>query len=283
MPRRENKLVRPVVPTTGLTSLLILRKLRRALLLLLVLAALAPLLAVCLVLLRPAPRVLRGIRNGLFHLWSRLSLRILGARVEVEGRPPRAPFFLVSNHLSYIDILALATVVDGYFISKVELRSWPMLGLLSRMVGTIFVNRELRRDVQRVNRVVEETLARGYGIILFPEGTSSQGYEILPFRSSLLAYPAEHGIPVYSASLSYATPPSEPPANLSVCWWGDAPFFAHFLNLLGLSRWEIKMRFLEEVETANDRKELARALQAVAVEELDPVVAPADRALETGY
>ena len=207
----------------------------------------------------------------------------MGCRLEVEGEAPRAPFFLVSNHLSYIDILVLAAVVDVFFIAKSEISAWPGLGLLSRTVGTIFVDRELRRDVRRVNRLVEKTLDEGYGVVLFPEGTSSQGCEVMSFKSSLLAYPAQESLPVHAATLSYRVRRGDLPANLSVCWWGDAPFLPHFLQFLGLSGFEASVRFVSETVVASDRKALAVSLQRVVAGSFDPVVSFEESATDHGF
>ena len=189
---------------------------------------------------------------------------------------------MVANHLSYIDILVLAAVADVFFIAKAEISAWPGLGLLSRTVGTIFIDRELRRDVKRVNRLVERTLEEGYGVVLFPEGTSTQGYEVIPFKSSLLAFPAQERLPVHAATLSYRTTSGDLPANLSVCWWGDARFFAHFWQLLGVPGFVASVRFLSETVVDSDRKKLAASLQRVVADSFVQVVSFEERAADTG-
>ncbi len=262
---------------------MIFRKIARASALLLVTATLYPLLVLSLLLLLPLPGIRLRVRNGLFRLWSRLCLRIFGCRLRIEGEVPRAPFFLVCNHLSYVDIPVLSAIVGAYFIAKLEIRGWPALGVLSRTVGTIFVDRELRRDDQRVNEIVGKTLDRGYGIVLFPEGTSSQGYEIMPFKSALLAYPTGQGMPIHSASLSYAVPEAEIPAHLSIAWWGDAPFVGHFVQLLGIRSFEVTVRFSDQVEVGRDRKEVSRRLHERVSEGFVPVVSVEDRAFDPGF
>lgn len=254
---------------------------RGALLLLFTLVGYPPLFVVMVV---PGPwrRARQRTRNWLFRTWSRCCLRVMGCRLSVEGEVPRAPFFLVANHLSYIDILVLAAVVDVFFIAKSEISGWPGLGLLSRTVGTIFINRELRRDVKRVNRLVERTLDEGYGVVLFPEGTSTQGYEVIPFKSSLLHYPAQERLPVLAASLSYRATGGHLPANLSVCWWGDASFSAHFWQFLGIPGFEATVRFVSEPVVDPDRKALAASLRRLVADAFDPVVSFEERATETG-
>ena len=260
-----------------------LRKIVRVVLLLAVTAACYASLLASLLVLLPVSALRRRARNALYHLWSRGCVRILGGRLTIEGEPPRAPFFLVSNHLSYLDVVVLAACLDAFFIAKLEIRSWPLFGLLARTVGTIFVDRELRRDVVRVNRLIAQVLAQGYGVILFPEGTSTQGYEVAEFRSSLLDYPARAGMPVHAAALSYRTPPDEVPAHLAMAWWGDAPFAPHARQLLGVRSFEAVLRFSPRTVASADRKELADVARAAVIEVFRPVVAPEDRATDTGF
>ena len=235
------------------------------------------------VLLLPAPRLRRPARNTVFRVWARICLRVIGGRLRVEGHPPKAPFLLVCNHLGYVDIPVLAACTDAWFVAKMEMRSWPLVGVLCRSVGTIFIDRQVSRDVLRVNRLIENVLADGYGVVLFPEGTSTQGFEVRRFRTSLLDFPARTGMPVHAAALTYGTEPGEPPAHLSVCWWGDAPLFAHAQRLFELRRFDIVVRFSAETVTGGDRKELAAVLHREVDQLFEPVVAPEERAFETGF
>lgn len=240
------------------------------------------LLLLDLVLLLPLPALRRRGRNALYRTWSRVCLRILGGRLRVEGTVPAAPFFLVSNHVSYLDILVLAACLEGFFIAKLEIRSWPLFGLLARTVGTIFVDRELRRDVVRVNRLIAQVLGQGYGVILFPEGTSTQGHEVAVFRSALLDYPARHGMPVHLAALRYRTPPGALPAHLTLCWWGDAAFLPHAMRLIGVESFEAVLRFSPRTVSDPDRKALAEAAREGVIDVFEPVVDPSLRASDPG-
>lgn len=234
-------------------------------------------------LLLPAPRLRRPARNAIFRVWARICLRVIGARVRVEGPAPRAPFLLVCNHLGYVDIPVLASCADAWFVAKMEMRSWPIVGILCRSVGTIFIDRKTGRDVLRVNRLIEDVLRRGYGVVVFPEGTSTQGFEVRRFRTSLLDHAARTGLPVHAAALTYRTTPEEPPAHLSVCWWGDAPLFAHAQRLVELPRFDIVLRFSPVAVSAGDRKELAERLHREVERIFEPVVPPDQRAFETGF
>ncbi len=234
-------------------------------------------------LLVPAPRLRRPARNAIFRLWARTCLRVIGGRLRVEGPAPRAPFLLVCNHLSYVDVPALAACADAWFVAKLEIRTWPLVGMLCRSVGTVFIDRAVGRDVLRVNRLIEHVLRRGFGVVLFPEGTSTQGFEVRRFRTSLLDHPAQTGMPVRAAAVRYRTPPDEPPAHLSVCRWGDAPLFPHVQRMLELRRFDVVVRFSPEAIRGGDRKALAARLHQEVERIFEPVVAPAERASETGF
>lgn len=261
----------------------LLRRYLRIALLLLVTGVFLAILWTAFALLLPTPRLRRPARNTIFRVWARICLRVIGGRLRVEGLPPRTPFLLVCNHLGYVDIPVLAACTDAWFVAKMEMRSWLLVGMLCRSVGTIFIDRKLSRDVLRVNRLIEDVLADGYGVVLFPEGTSTQGFEVRRFRTSLLDHAARTGMPVHAAALTYRTPPGEPPANLSVCWWGDAPLFAHAQRLFELRRFDAIVRFSPAAVSGSDRKELAASLHEEVQRIFEPAVAPADRAFDTGF
>lgn len=204
-------------------------------------------------LLAFAPRARGRFRARLFRAVSGRVLALLRAEVRVSGPVPEPPFLLVTNHLSYVDILVLASRLPARFVAKAEVRRWPLLGPICRGFGTIFIDRSDRRDIPRVLAEIEQALDRGEGVILFPEGTSSSGESILPFRSPLLALPARLGLPVHAAALRY-----DPPA---VAWWGETSLAPHLLGLFRLERIEASLDFAPEPVTEGDRKKLAERLR----------------------
>ncbi|MEP7013143.1 MAG: lysophospholipid acyltransferase family protein [Acidobacteriota bacterium] len=220
--------------------------------------------------------IARGRWRGRFlRTWSRAFLRVLGVRVAWRGPEPAPPFLLAANHLSYLDVLVLASHLPTTFVAKAEVAGWPVLGPLCASFGTLFVDRSRKSDLPRLLGRLEAALAAGSGVVFFPEGTSSPGLGLLPFRSPLLALPAASGHPVYAAALAYRTPPSEPPPHLAVCWWGDMPFSTHLLALLGLSRIQATVSVAPEPLVDADRKALALALREAVLGEFSPS-APAD-------
>ena len=214
----------------------------------------------------------RAWSSYFLSLWGKLICLIIRLKITTEGTPPEPPFFIVSNHLSYVDIMMLISKIRCLFVAKSEVMSWPIFGFMTKTVGMLFVDRSKRSDVTRVNKLISKNITKHNGILLFPESTTSAGYEVMPFKASLLAYPAEQKMPVFYATIGYSTPPSEQPAYMSVSWWGEVPFFSHFLNLLKLKKISGHVTFGEAPVIHSDRKELARLLQEKVSSNFDPVI-----------
>ena len=211
-------------------------------------------------------------RNQMVKRWGKVMCRIAKCNVTLEGVPPEAPFVLVCNHLSYVDIPILLAYVDAVPIAKKEIRSWPIIGFICAGVDVIFVDRTRRRDVVRVNDAIAEQVNDRQGLLFFPEGRISDGTGVLPFKPSLLAFPASQKMPVYYASLTYSTPPGEPLARDVVCWWhSDQPLMRHILQLLHLPGFQARLSFGPCAIVNEDRKELASVLWQKVTEQYVPV------------
>ncbi|HSB53448.1 MAG TPA: lysophospholipid acyltransferase family protein [Gemmatimonadales bacterium] len=207
-------------------------------------------------------RIVRG--------WARGLLRLLRIEVLAEGAPPTPPFLLVSNHLSYLDIIVLASQTDAVFVAKREVRSWPVFGLGASAIGCIFVDRESRSDTVRVGDAMRDRHRAQEGVVLFAEGTSSEGSTVLPLRSSLLEWPAAEQLPVHTATLSYHTAPSDPPASESLCWWGDMTFLPHLIGVCRLGPSQARVAFGRATISASDRKALATLLHSALLADFRP-------------
>jgi 1-acyl-sn-glycerol-3-phosphate acyltransferase len=238
------------------------------------------LITTCLYLLRLlggtvvflSPAASRRWRSLIFRAWARAVARVAGMRISARGVPPRGDFFLVSNHLGYMDVVALASRLDCVFVAKSEVAGWPAVGRLCRSVNTIFVNRRSRRSLPAVLGAVGRALGAGSGVVLFAEGTSTSGANVAPFRSPLLELAARRRIPVHFVSLSYRTPEGEAPAREAVCWWGDMTFLRHLYTLFMLPRFDASLAFGEQPIHEDDRKALARRLWSAVSEQFIPVV-----------
>lgn len=200
-----------------------------------------------------------NMRAEWLQFWVGRLLRKMRVDVEWEGKPP-SHGLMASNHLSYVDIFVYASICPLVFVSKSEVRSWPVAGTLTRCAGTLYLVRQSKTDLMRLRKEMEPIVSAGMPVTLFLEGTSSDGSEVLPFRSSLLAPAEEHGWPVMPAWISYSMP--EGVVEQDVCYWGDMTFFPHFWKLLGQKEIQAHVRFGEPVTKKMTRKELAHELHA---------------------
>lgn len=211
-------------------------------------------------------------RQIIFRSWAQMFVKIAGMKVEIIGTPPRPPFFLVSNHLSYMDIPALRVVAEGVFVAKGEIESWILAGKIVGDMGVIFINRNNRRDIPRAGVEIINKLDDGEGVIVFPEGTSTKGETVLPFNSSFLEFAAKTDLPVSYASITYKTPNDKPKASEVICWWEDISFPAHLFRLFKVSEFTAVINFGEEPIQSAKRKELAQNLWEKVSEKFIPVV-----------
>jgi 1-acyl-sn-glycerol-3-phosphate acyltransferase len=193
---------------------------------------------------------------------SRRVLRIFNTRLELRGPIP-SQGLLVCNHLSYLDILVLAASTPAVFVSKREVRSWPVFGWFARMAGTVFVHRERRSHVAHVTDQIDAALRSGALVVLFPEGTSSNGQTILPFKSALLEPAMRTAHPLWAGLIQYELDDGD--VGEEVCYWKDMTLAPHLLNLLGKEMVRASVQFARFSGHPANRKDLARQLHATAL------------------
>ena len=206
----------------------------------------------------------RAARAAWLQRATRRHLKIFHLQPAVSGPVP-VNGLIVSNHLSYLDILVLCSIAPTVFVSKADVRNWPVFGWLASLAGTVFIERERRTHVGAVNREIESALADGVPVVVFPEGTSSDGQTILPFRSSLLEPVASDPHAITTCWIHYTLGDGD--VGQEVCYWGDHSFFPHLLNLLNKQKISARVTFGKFDRSTDDRKELAKQLHA-AVSEL---------------
>jgi 1-acyl-sn-glycerol-3-phosphate acyltransferase len=220
---------------------------------------------------RRRPWVLR-LGAGACRAWGRLLCATLAIERDVSGPVPTDGVFLVAaNHLSYIDILVLASLYPSTFVAKREIASWPVFGLIARGAGTLFVDRNTPKDVMRAGREMSERLGSGIALTIFPEGRSSPGELVHPFQPALLEPAAKAGIPCIAVSITYETPGSPEPPSRTVCWYDSESFVRHFRRLAGLKRVVARVRFTGPPLVSDDRKTLARELWERTVATFVPI------------
>lgn len=208
-------------------------------------------------------RIDRTLRRVLLRVWVRFFAWVAGIRIEVQGTPPKPPFFLVANHLSYLDMLVLNLLTGCLFVSRGDVKDWPVIGPIARSLHIVFVDRLKIRDTRRANQEIADTLRKGDGIVVFPEGRISVGMTVAPFKSSLIEPAVELGVPVHCAALTYATRPGMPPAGELISWWRPEPFFYHLFRLLGHPGVYVTVWFADEPIFGGNRKDLAFRLHAL--------------------
>ena len=211
-------------------------------------------------------------RQYIFGAWARSFVRVSKMKIEVIGAPPSPPFFLVSNHLSYTDVAALRAVVNGVFVAKSEVGEWFLAGRICRDMGTIFVNRNNRRDIPRAGAEIIKRLEQGEGVIVFPEGTSTKGETVLPFNSSFLEFAAQKNLPVFHASITYTTPSNKPTPSQAITWWDEKTFAQHLWYLFQVREYTAIINFGDEPTHNVNRKALARTLWEEVSERFTPVL-----------
>ena len=197
-------------------------------------------------------------RECWLHRSTRRTLRYFKFQIRAEGPIP-SHGLLVSNHLSYLDVLVLSSLTPAVFVSKHDVRYWPVFGQFAVLAGTVFVDRRRRFQVGQINDEVTTALKQGALVVLFPEGTSTDGQTVLPFKSPLLQPATDPAWPVAVACIHYQLDDGD--AGTEVCYWGDHTFFPHMLNLLSKRSIQATVRFGQFSGPDTGRKELARQLR----------------------
>ncbi|MEM6275687.1 MAG: lysophospholipid acyltransferase family protein [Pseudomonadota bacterium] len=215
---------------------------------------------------RPLCGARRPITPWITQYVCRSAFFIMGMGYSVEGRPMAGPGALVSNHASWLDIFALNAPQRIYFVSKSEVAGWPGIGWLARATGTLFIRRERAQAAAQRAQFVER-LDAGHRLLFFPEGTSTDGRRVLPFRSTLFAAFFEDGLPEMSlqaVTLVYEAPEGRDARFYG--WWGGMTFEGHLLKVLAVQRpGRVRVVFHEPVPLSefDGRKDAAARLEVL--------------------
>ncbi len=208
----------------------------------------------------------RPLTSAMTQAVCRVALLILRLSRQVEGTPARTAAAVVANHSSWLDILVLNSTMRVAFVSKADVASWPGIGFLSRITGTVFIRRD-RREAAQHARVLQARLLDGDRLLFFPEGTSSDGLRVLPFKTTLFAAlvapDLRATLSVQPVSVTYTPPEGFDPRALG--WWGDMDFGGHFLAVLAMPRaGKVRLVFHPAIPVVElpDRKALAMACES---------------------
>ena len=196
------------------------------------------------------------------HRHAKRLCRILRCTVETVGNPAQAALY-GSNHLGYLDIVTLGAATPVIFVSKAEVRRWPILGTLASCGGTLFLKRERKEDLKQVTQQFDPVVSTGIPLAIFLEGTSSGGDGVLPFRPSLLAPAVDAGWSVAPVSVDYEV--SSGRVADDIAYWRDDTFLPHFWKLLSQDWIRARIAFGPSQPAGTDRKALAKDLQEKVV------------------
>ena len=167
------------------------------------------------------PRLTQTQRDDHVQAWARRMLEVLNIGLELRGQPPEhGPLLLVANHISWLDILVMHAARHCRFVSKSELKHWPLIGTLATGAGTLYIERESRRDAMRVVHHMAESLRAGDVLAVFPEGTTSDGRALLPFHANLIQPAVSTDAPVQPVALQFLDAQSGQP-SYAPCYIGD--------------------------------------------------------------
>ena len=188
--------------------------------------------------------------------------RLMGAKLQVHGMPPTSgPLLIAANHVSWIDIIAIGATVPCFFIAKRDVRSWPVFGPLARLLRTCFVDRERRSAVGPVRQEMAERFAQGHILVLFPEGTSSDGRQVLEFKSAL--FPGS-GPEVHPLTIRYSDRHGRDGGHYG--WYADMELLPHMWAVFRGGPLQVDLTFhapLEGSSGESRKNQAARAEQIV--------------------
>ncbi len=194
--------------------------------------------------------------------WMQQACRIIGLQIQITGNLPEQNGQLyIANHVSWLDIIAIASVTDCKFLAKASIRHWPVIGWFTASMGSLFIRRHNRRAFHKSLQRVQERLQQGASICIFPEGTTSDGRHVLPFHSGLLQSAIDAEVAVQPLVLKYENADGEYEEHAP--YYGNHVFVLHMLKLLCRPQTQLKLTVLPAMpqQTGADRQMLARVLE----------------------
>lgn len=221
------------------------------------------LLAGALTILLLFPHLNSEERSRRVIRWADQLIKLVGVQVIVKGRPPSVRgegALIVANHVSWLDIHVLHSLLFTRFISKAEIKNWPLIGWLADMTGTLFLERTKKSDAARINQVMANHLRGGECLALFPEGTTTDGSEVKPFYASLFKPAVDAGAQVWPVLIRYLDRDGEP--TLAAAYHDDTTLAQSMLRVLKSGGIQAEVNFLPPIPAnGQHRRELALAAE----------------------
>ena len=199
--------------------------------------------------------------------WMRMLADNLGLSISHEGMPSKSPCLLVANHISWLDIIAIANLVPANFVAKADVRQWPFIGSLASVSGTLFMQRKsvaaLRNSIEDISRV----LSNGKHVVIFPEGTTTDGKNVLPFHSGLFKSAITAQIPIQAIAIRYSRCAK---LDRIAPFINDDNFFSHLMLLLWVHNTQVQLSFCDPIKPSLSGRSLAhtsryQVLQALSI------------------
>lgn len=186
--------------------------------------------------------------------WMRQLCGILGLRVQVDGRLSATPALLVANHISWLDIPALASITTGAFVAKSDVRGWPLLGALAGQSGTLFLARNSLAGMRQLMQGLTEVLQQGVTGVVFPEGTSTDGSEVQAFFPALFQAAIDAEVPIQAVAIRYYRAGQR---DVIAPFIGDDSFFPHLLQILAQQETQVFVEFAQPLSANGCSRQLA--------------------------
>ena len=211
------------------------------------------------------PSLAQTQRSWIVRHWTRAMLSILGIRLSIIGVPPVGMALIVANHVSWIDPFLLLACFPVHFVAKAEIQHWPLLGWLVAKAGTVFIQRHRQRDLSRVAQIFVTHLHQGTAVGLFPESTTSDGTQLLPFKSALFEVAISTAADCYPVALRYD--------NVAAIWIEDMGLLASIWRVMAQPHIAAKLILCPVIRFQGQRRrELASASKAAIANALYPPV-----------
>lgn len=195
--------------------------------------------------------------------------KVFNVQITVKGKPhAESSFLYVGNHMGFVDIFVLASVMPAVFVTSQEMRETPVLGDICEMAGCVFVERRSRTKIMNELGVLKSALDEGLNVVLYPEATSTDGGRVYPFKKTLMMAGPQAGRPIQPGCINFSDIGGED-FNLrsrdSVCWYGEMSFLTAMLNLVNTSYIKVELEYLEPMHFAADadRTDVANSVHAV--------------------
>lgn len=194
-------------------------------------------------------------RNIVISRWSKQLLNILNVQIKIAGRSPSeqtSHTMFVANHVSWLDIHALNSIKPVRFIAKAEVARWPIFGWLAKQANTLFIERTHKKDTLRVNNQASESLRNGDCFCYFPEGTTTDGTYLMPFKPSLMQAAIDADAIVWPFTILYPKPDGSP--NVMMAFAGETTLIESIWQIISLKQSFVEICFLENIKTNNDNR-----------------------------